>query len=76
MGYTEEQTQAFYLINQLDKLLYQVENIMKNRHNPTNNPIIFEITQGQFDVQKFRRLLKRWAILIEQIPDEIPDKME
>lgn len=76
MGYTEEQTQAFYLINQLDKLLYQVENIMKNRHNPTNDPIIFEITQGQFDVQKFRRLLKRWAILIEQIPDEIPDKLE
>jgi hypothetical protein len=76
MAYTEEQQQAFYLIEKLDQLLYQVEGMMKSRKNPTNDPIVFEITQGQFDVQKFRRLLRRWKVLLEQIPDEIPDKLE
>ncbi len=71
--YTEEQLQAFKLIEKTDTLLFHIEQMMKNRKNPTNHPIIFEITQGQFDVQKFRRRLQRWKDLLELIYEEIPD---
>ena len=71
--YTPEQEMAFRLISNADKILFMMESAMKNRANPTNNPIIFEITQGQFDILKFRRQLHRWRDLIELITEEVPD---
>lgn len=74
--YTPEQLQAFALFEHADNILFIIQKAMKDRENPTNNPIIFEITQGQFDVQKFRRLLKRWKDLIGTIYEEIPDELD
>lgn len=71
--YTEEQLQAFGLIEKADRILFAIETAMKNRTNPSNNAIIFEIKQGMYDVQKFRRLLQRWKDLIELVPGEIEE---
>lgn len=72
--YTPEQQMAFRLISNADKILFMMEDAMRKRGNPTNHPIVFEITQGQYDIQKFRRLLQRWRDLIELLSEEIPDQ--
>lgn len=64
-NYTDEQNAIFSLIAELDASLFKAEQMMKYKTNPTNDPIIFEVTQGIYDIRKMRRLIQRWRNLIE-----------
>jgi hypothetical protein len=61
----EEKQAAFALWEKADVILFEIEQVIDAKRNPTKNPIIFEIKQGFYDVRKFRKLLLHWKDLIE-----------
>ena len=63
---TQEQLLMLKLAEDADLALYRIEQAMSGRINPSNDPVVEQITDGIGDVRQLRRQIHRWKVLIEK----------